>query len=244
MATGEQPRSGEAEDLIGHTLGPTAVPGVDDVGGAGIHPGYRRTNGTATWGAAAGETYLSTTGEHGGLWRHRNRAPNKLLGVGFTAQGNDYSRPYERQPDSWDPRAAFIFDGVGDGPIGDFPSLMLRHGAAGYEIDRADFTLGTPPHALVLATANGFSDSYQHAIEEMISTDASQGGSVHPLVKADIVYFEGANDGAVFSVGSIAWLGALSYNGYDNNVSRITENVLRRFAAEPSSRGVESAVER
>jgi len=197
----------------------------------------RRAGGTATWSAAPGETYLSTTGGRGGLWRHRNRAPNKLLGVGFTAQGNDYSRPYDRQPDSYDPRAAFIFEGVDDGPIGDFPSLMLRHGAAGYEIDRADFSLGTPPHALVLASASGFSDSYQHAIEEVLSTDAAQGGSVHPLVKADIVYFEGPHDGGVFSVGSIAWLGALSYNGYDNNVSRITENVLRRFAAAPSAVG-------
>jgi N,N-dimethylformamidase len=46
-----------------------------------------------------------------------------------------------------------------------------------------------------------------------------------------MVYFEAPNGGAVFSVGSIAYCGALSRNGYDNNVSRITENVLRRFAA-------------
>ena len=29
--------------------------------------------------------------------------------------------------------------------------------------------------------------------------------------------------------GSIAWAGALSHNSYDNNVARITGNVLRRF---------------
>ena len=33
----------------------------------------------------------------------------------------------------------------------------------------------------------------------------------------------------VFSTSSIAWSGALSYGGYANNVSRITENVVRRF---------------
>jgi N,N-dimethylformamidase len=33
----------------------------------------------------------------------------------------------------------------------------------------------------------------------------------------------------VFSTSSIAWAGALAHNGYDNNVSRIMENVLRRF---------------
>jgi N,N-dimethylformamidase len=87
---------------------------------------------------------------------------------------------------------------------------------------------------LVLATATGFSDSYQHAIEEIITTDGAQGGSTHPLVKSDMVFFEGPNDGAVFSVGSIAWLGALSYNAYRNDVSEITGNVLRRFVSEPS----------
>lgn len=194
----------------------------------------RRWRGTETWEAEPGETWLSTTAEQGGLWRNRNRAPQRRLGVGFTSQGNDYAMPYVRQPDSDDPRAAFIFQGVADEVIGDFPSLMLRHGAAGYEIDRADPALGTPPHALVLATATGFSDSYQHVVEEILSTDGERGGTVSPLVRADMVYFEGPQGGAVFSVGSIAWLGALSYNDADNNVSRITENVLRRFAsAEP-----------
>ena len=30
--------------------------------------------------------------------------------------------------------------------------------------------------------------------------------------------------GAVFSTGSTAWFGALSHDGYDNNVARITGN--------------------
>ena len=36
----------------------------------------------------------------------------------------------------------------------------------------------------------------------------------------------------MFSTGSIAWSGSLSYNNYTNNVSRITENVLRRFVSD------------
>ena len=35
--------------------------------------------------------------------------------------------------------------------------------------------------------------------------------------------------GAVFSVGSMAWAGSLSHNQYENNVSRITDNILKRF---------------
>ena len=44
-----------------------------------------------------------------------------------------------------------------------------------------------------------------------------------------MTFFETPGGGAVFSAGSIAWSGSLSHNGYDNNVSRISENVLRRF---------------
>ncbi len=35
--------------------------------------------------------------------------------------------------------------------------------------------------------------------------------------------------GAVLSVGSIAWGGAMAWHGYDNEVARFTRNVLRRF---------------
>ena len=44
-----------------------------------------------------------------------------------------------------------------------------------------------------------------------------------------MVFYEALHGGAVFSTSSIAWAGALSHNGYQNNVSRITENVIRRF---------------
>jgi N,N-dimethylformamidase len=45
------------------------------------------------------------------------------------------------------------------------------------------------------------------------------------------VYFETPNGGAVFSVGSITFCGSLSHNNYDNNVSRIVDNVLNGFKA-------------
>jgi N,N-dimethylformamidase len=49
-----------------------------------------------------------------------------------------------------------------------------------------------------------------------------------------MVFYETPAGGAVFSVGSIAWWGALPVDGYDNDVARVTRNVLRRFAdAEP-----------
>ncbi len=202
-----------------------------------LDPGYphttelRRSGGTQYWEAQPGEYYHSTTGEMGGLWRNRGRAPQRLVGVGFTAQGFDVNSPYRRLPDSFDPRAAFIFEGIGpEEMIGNFPSLVLSFGAAGSELDRADHFLGTPSHALLLATSAGrHSDEYQHVVEEV---QTSNQGPWDEMVRADMVYFEYPNNGAVWTSASIAWSGSLSYDNYDNNVSRITENVLRRFASE------------
>ena len=54
-------------------------------------------------------------------------------------------------------------------------------------------------------------------------------GVQNPRIRADMTFFETPGGGAVFSVSSIAWGASLPENGYDNNVARITENVIRRF---------------
>jgi N,N-dimethylformamidase len=183
--------------------------------------------GTRSWESEPGEDYHSLSGQQGGLWRHRGRAPQRVAGVGFAAQGGDRAIPFRREADSRDPRAAFIFEGVSDGPIGDFG--LILGGAAGYEIDRLETALGTPAHTLVLASASGFSDCYQGVVEDVQQSDSRQSGTVDPAVRADMVYFETPNGGAVFSTGSCAWVGALSHNAYENDVARITANVLDRF---------------
>ena len=193
----------------------------------------RREHGTEHWQGAPGETHHATTGEFGGLWRFRGRAPQKLVGVGFTAQGFDRNSPFRRMPGSSDPRAAFIFEGLDENAlIGEHPSLVLEMGAAGSELDRVDYALGSPAHTLVLARSFGHSDAYQQVVEEVNTSDSRQGGTENVLVYADMTYVEYPNGGAAFSTSSIAWSGSLSYNDYDNDVSRITENVLRRFAAD------------
>jgi N,N-dimethylformamidase len=185
--------------------------------------------GTATWRAEPGEEFHSSTGERGGLWRYRGRAPNRLGGIGYTATGYTPDMPpYRRTEASFDPRASFLFEGVGDDePIGDFG--LVLDGAAGFELDRADVGLGTPAHALVVAQATGYTDNYQALSEEVLVSDSRQGGTVNPLVRADMVYYEAPRGGAVFATGAISWCGSLSHDDYDNNVSRITENALRRF---------------
>ena len=191
---------------------------------------------------APAERVLATTGELGGMWRNRGRPPQALVGIGCGSAGFDKGSPYFRLPDSHDPRAAFIFDGIGDDErIGDIPSLVVNHGAAGYEMDRLDFGLGTPPHTLLLASSLGHSDKYVGLADEALwytrgidgvkVSDPPMPGEFHPFIRADMTYFETPNGGGVFSVGSIAWRSCLSYNDYENTVSRVTENVVRRFAS-------------
>jgi N,N-dimethylformamidase len=189
----------------------------------------RRWGGTEAWTADPGEYYASTTGELGGLWRARGRPPQVLVGVGFSAQGRGRGEPFKRQPASFDPRAAWIFEGIGpDELIGDFPSLVLEHGAGGWEVDRYDLSLGTPSHALLLATTTPMPPEYVHVVEEI---HIMNNGPMQELAKGDLVLVEYPNGGAVFSSSSISWDGSLSYNNYTNNVSRLTENVLKRFAS-------------
>jgi N,N-dimethylformamidase len=195
----------------------------------------RRWGGTETWGSAPGEYHHSTTGELGGLWRNRGRAPQSLVGVGFCADGwldeppltCAFAQPYARTRESHDPRAAFIFEGVAsDALIGDFESLSLGRGAAGDEVDRVEPLFGSPPHTLCVAAATGF-QRHCHAVEERHY--AARFSIEDSTVRSDMAYLEYPHGGAVFSVGSIAWSGSLYFNGYENNVSRITRNVLTKF---------------
>lgn len=193
----------------------------------------RKSHGTGPTQVVPGEWFHSTTGELGGIWRNSGRTPQKMLGVGFTAQGFDRNAPYKRLEGSFDPRAAFIFEGIGDDElIGDFPSLVVEYGAGGFEVDRLDYSLGTPHHALLLATTTGLSDAYQHVREENPAITGLHGGTVSPMVHGDLVFFETPKGGGVFSVGSISWCGSLPMDNFDNNVSRLTDNVLRRFASD------------
>jgi N,N-dimethylformamidase len=188
----------------------------------------RGRRGSRAWTGEPGEGHHAT-GEPGGIWVDRGRAPQVLTGVGFCAQGGGPGAGYARTAGGDDPRAAFIFDGIGrDEVIGDF-GLKLG-GAAADELDRADPGLGTPAGTLVVATSRGaHDDGYQRAVEEVEEMSARQGGSQNECVRADMTFRETPGGGSVFSVGSIAWSASLSYAGYDNNVARLTRNVLGEF---------------
>ncbi|HTW99102.1 MAG TPA: N,N-dimethylformamidase beta subunit family domain-containing protein [Acidimicrobiales bacterium] len=193
----------------------------------------RGRSGTRVWESEPGEEHQWFTGERGGLWRNRGWAPQRLCGVGFTAQGFDRALPYRWMIDSSHPLAGFVCAGIDTSVPLDAAGSVLG-GPAGFEIDRVDERQGTLPGAVLLARASGYSDAYQAVLEDALTADSRQGGTVNPLVRADMTLSILPAGGAVFSVGSISWCGALATDGWANPVARVTRNVVERFStAEP-----------
>lgn len=206
----------------------TEKPGVVEI--------RRAEGGIRAWAAETGEYYNAFDGEYGGLWRRNGRPPQKIAGVGFTAQGNFVGSYYRVKPDARTSRAGWILDGLEGDIIGNFG--LSGHGAAGFELDRAEKRLGTPAHAVVLAASEGHKPEAPWVLvpEEQLSHIVTWAGEpAEKLIRADMTFFEAPNNGAVFSVGSITFCGSLPINGYDNNVSALLKRVLDRFA-DPATR--------
>lgn len=197
-----------------------AVPGTLEV--------RRAETGVRSWISPPGEYYHALDGNYGGLWRNNGRAPQQLVGVGFSAQGKFEGSYYKRLNASYEERFAWMFAGISDERLGDFG--YSGGGAAGFELDRADFLLGTPAHATVLCRSEGHSSTFGATLEELIAPPAyKEGDKAASLVRAEIVYFENDQGGAVFSVGSITFCGSLPWNGFDNSISTLLKNVIQHF---------------
>ena len=185
----------------------------------------RAEDGTRAWIAESGEYYHQFTGEYGGLWRRLGRPPNELVGIGFAAQGFDGGTHYRLSRQSSDLRVSFILQGLdGNGLIGDHGTQA--GGAAGEEIDRFDTKLGSPAHAIVIASSEDHKPGMLRAKEEFLMTVEVPRSEE---VRADMIFFDTPSGGAVFSTGSISYAGSLSTNNYKNDIARLTGNVLTRF---------------
>jgi N,N-dimethylformamidase len=180
--------------------------------------------GTAIWRSDVGEDYLSFSGELGTICREIGRPPQRLVGVGFIAEGHDGAH-FRVPAGVRDSRAAFLLKGVDQEIIGDFGIFGT---AVGQEIDKTSATLGTPSHAIVVARSENHKPTMVYVIEEMDPVNPNL-LDYHSKTHAEVVFFETPQGGAVFSIGSMAWCGSLSHNNYDNSVSKITENAVKRF---------------
>ena len=185
----------------------------------------RAEDGTRAWIAEPGEYYHQFSGEYGGLWRRLGHPPNELVGIGFAAQGFDGGTHYRLKPGALDARVAFVMEGVEQSDIlGNYGNQ--GGGAAGEEIDRWDVHLGSPAHAVIIATSEDHKPGMLRVKEEFHMTQPLRSD---PKVRADMVFFELPSGGAVFSTGSISYAGSLAHNNYDNDIARLTGNVLNRF---------------
>lgn len=197
------------------------VPGVIEV--------RRAEGGIRAWATEPGEGYQVLDGQYGGLWRRNGRPPQAVGAVGFSAQGLFEGSHYRRTEASYAPDNAWIFDGVNEEHLGDYG--YSGGGAAGFELDRADFSLGTPENTVVLARSEGHGPSFMVVPEEVLSHIATVSGEPpKDLVRAEIVHARLPSGGQIFTSGSITFCGSLPWNNFDNGVSRMLENVVRRFA--------------
>jgi N,N-dimethylformamidase len=193
----------------------------------------RAEGGMRVWASRPGEYYHQLDGEYGGLWRRNGIAPQRVAGVGFTAEGAFEGTYYVRTKESFEADLAFLFEGIpSDQKIGDFG--LSGGGAAGFEIDQAAVDLGTPDFVRVVAVSEGHGSTFETTFEELLLPGVFD-GDPRPYggIRSNIVYGMAENGGGLFAVGSITFCGSLSHNGYDNNVSRLLENCLRKFLEAP-----------
>ena len=186
----------------------------------------RSEDGLRAWASEPGEYYNAFDGSYGGLWRRNGRPPQKLVGIGFTAQGNFVGMPYKRV--NYDKNMDWVFDGINGELLGDFG--FSGHGAAGFELDRRDEKLDEGEDIIILAQSYDEDNRFILVPEEMLTHLTNLSGSSEADAKrADMVYFKTANGGQVFAVGSITFCGSLPWNNYDNNISTLLRNVVRKF---------------
>lgn len=188
----------------------------------------RAEGGIRVWAAEPGESYHAFGGGYGGLWRRIGRSSHRLVGISFSVQGRHLGFPYRFTEAIADPRVAFMTAGLAAEPGGVFGETgFMGGGAAGFELDSVDPHWGTPPNALVVAKGIVIDPDYGPVNEDMLVLR-------HPKRQedwscADMVFFETAAGGAVFSVGSMTFAGSLPVAACGNTASRLTANVLRRF---------------
>jgi N,N-dimethylformamidase len=186
----------------------------------------RGESGIRTWSSEPGESHLAMTGEPGGLWRHAGRPEHQLLGVGLAAMGFTRSRPFHRTPESYSADLAWLFDGVGDAPIG--TEGMMLGGASGYEIDCRSAAWGTPAETVLLAVADGFDAAFEADPTAEVPYNSEER---MPPIHGEMTLTRRGNGAMTFAAGSVAWCGALPHAQRMNPVGLITRNLLRRFIA-------------
>ncbi len=177
-----------------------------------------------------GERVL-TNGSQGGLIIETGRKGGPVFGLEIGAMLFNGGSPYRKLEDAQNPRAAFVFKGTTEGvTFGDYGIDKVHGGVVGFETDKFNPGNGAPRHTLHLAT----NEELRPKIEDVKLITLPLAISYHPepgemWAGADVVFFETPNGGAMFSTGTINWFSSTPEKNYDNDVARITRNVIERF---------------
>lgn len=135
--------------------------------------------------------------------------------------------PYKRTDASKDAALGWMFEGITeDDLLGEYG---FGGGASGDEIDKCDYGIGSPHNTIIVATSTGHPDEFAMFPEDVIIPFQDVLGTQTREVRSDVTYYESGGGGAVFSVGSMNWLCSLGWDRFQNNVARLTGNVLREF---------------
>jgi len=81
----------------------------------------------------------------------------------------------------------------------------------------------------VATSAGRHTEAYLLVMEDFGFNQQGLDGTTHPRVRGDIAFHETPNGGGCFSFSSIAYCGSLPWNNCDNNISKLTKNVLDHF---------------
>ena len=178
------------------------------------------------WDAQVGASHFQLTDGRSGLWQACGRPSARITGVTAAAMGFGPGVPFLATEGASDPSVSRLFDGIDLAqPLGT-TSAVLGAGAS-YETDLANVSLGTPPNAIVIATAalpNGyvpFAPAFHRA---------ASGEDGTSRLRADMVFFQTPAGGRVFAAGSIGWAGCLNADDEDSAAARLTTNLLQWFS--------------
>lgn len=160
----------------------------------------------------ATETIHQLDGTIGREMGDSGRSPGSLWGVDSVTMGFDRSYPVLRSQTSYSPAFAWAFAGIAGRLFGG--RSLSGGGVVGQEWDNARLVAGASAHHILAS-------SIDHSlIPTVLGADAAHHGDV-------VAYFHG--DGLVVSASSMAWVGALHIDDYDNDAERFVRNVVTRF---------------
>jgi N,N-dimethylformamidase len=177
-----------------------------------------------------GSTRLVSNGISAHLWEECGRFPSAISGTVSLAEGHpreEYAG-YRWSAEVNAPALAFVTKGAGEGSV--FGRYGLAGGAAGDETDGLHPAYPQPDGLVVVASSHGeHGAAVRPFLYDFIHDGPPPHGPDHPDVKADIVLYRHPGGGRVFSVGSINWCASLLDHAGENDVARVTRNVLDEF---------------